>query len=68
MKAAVKVDERKELVIMDVPMPELKPTDVLLKVHTAGLCGSDVAIRNNTFMGRHGPVKYPIPGHEFSAL
>lgn len=30
------------------------------------LCGSDVAIRNNTFMGRHGPVKYPIiPGHEF---
>lgn len=66
MKAAVKVDERKELLIMEVPMPELKPTDVLLKVHTAGLCGTDVAIRNNTFMGRHGPVKYPIiPGHEF---
>ena len=54
MKAAVKVDESKKLVLMDVPIPELKPSEALVKVHTTGLCGSDVAIRNNTFMGRHG--------------
>ncbi|HBR01100.1 MAG TPA: L-threonine 3-dehydrogenase [Ruminiclostridium sp.] len=66
MKAAVKVDESKKLVLMDVPIPELKPSEALVKVHTTGLCGSDVAIRNNTFMGRHGRVELPvIPGHEF---
>ncbi len=66
MKAAVKVDDRKELVLMDVPMPEPGPSEALIKVKTAGLCGSDVAIKNNTFMGRHGRVQLPvIPGHEF---
>jgi len=50
MKAAVKLDERKEYMIMDVPIPELGPLDVLMKVDTIGLCGTDVAIRNNTFM------------------
>ncbi|MBC8535147.1 alcohol dehydrogenase catalytic domain-containing protein [Clostridiales bacterium BX7] len=67
MKAAVKVDEQKRYVVTEVPIPELGPLDVLVKVHTIGLCGTDVAIRNNTFMGRHGPVKPPlIPGHEFT--
>jgi len=66
MRAAVKVNEKKEFVLMDVPMPKVKATDVLVKVKTAGLCGTDVAIRNNSFMGRHGPVKTPIiAGHEF---
>ncbi|WP_249298784.1 zinc-dependent alcohol dehydrogenase [Feifania hominis] len=66
MKAAVKVDETKKYVVKQVPIPELGPLDVLMKVDTIGLCGTDVAIRNNTFMGRHGPVIPPlIPGHEF---
>lgn len=66
MKAAVKVDQSPELVLMDVPIPQPKPSEALLKVRTIGLCGSDVAIRNNTFMGRHGRVVTPmIPGHEF---
>ncbi|HNV35246.1 MAG TPA: alcohol dehydrogenase catalytic domain-containing protein, partial [Bacillota bacterium] len=66
MKAAVKVDEAKRFVIMDVPMPEPKPSEALVKIRTVGLCGTDVAIKNNTFMGRHGFVKMPmIPGHEF---
>lgn len=65
MKAAVKNDDSKRLVIMDVPIPEPKPYEALIKVKTIGLCGTDVAIRNNTFMGRHGRVKIPIiPGHE----
>ncbi len=66
MKAAVKVDESKHFEVKQVPIPALGPQDVLVKVDTIGLCGTDVAIRSNTFMGRHGPVKPPlIPGHEF---
>ncbi len=66
MRAAVKVDDADRLLLMDVPIPEPKPSEALIKVRTIGLCGSDVAIRNNTFMGRHGRVKLPIIiGHEF---
>ena len=69
MKAAIKVDEKKWYVVTKIPIPELGPQDVLMKVDTIGLCGTDVAIRNNTFMGRHGPVKTPIiPGHEFCGV
>jgi len=66
MKAAAKVDEQKRYEIQQVAIPEPAPTQALVKVKAIGLCGSDIAIRNNTFMGRHGPVKLPIiPGHEF---
>lgn len=66
MKAAVKVDERVEYIMQEVEVPKVKPDEALIKVKTAGLCGTDVAIRNNTFMGRHGRVKTPlIAGHEF---
>ncbi len=69
MKAAVKVDDSKTFVVKEVPIPQLGPLDVLMKVDTIGICGTDVAIRNNTFMGRHGPVKPPlIPGHEFCGI
>lgn len=69
MKAAIKVDEQKRFVVKEIPIPELGPQDVLMKVDTIGLCGTDVAIRNNTFIGRHGPVKPPIiPGHEFCGV
>lgn len=66
MKAAVKVDDTKKLVMQEVPIPKPGPYEALVKVTATGLCGSDVAIKNGTFMGRHGPVKTPIiPGHEF---
>jgi len=66
MKAAVKLDNEKRFYIREMPIPVPKPHEALVKVKSAGLCGSDVAIRNNTFMGRHGRVKLPlIPGHEF---
>jgi 2-desacetyl-2-hydroxyethyl bacteriochlorophyllide A dehydrogenase len=66
MKAMVKVDQRLECVLQEVAIPQPKPDEALIKVQAAGLCGTDVAIRNNTFMGRHGEVKLPlIPGHEF---
>jgi len=65
MKAAIKIDEKEECKIRDIPIPTPKPDEALVKVRTAGFCGTDVAIINNSFMGRHGRVKFPIiPGHE----
>ncbi|MCX7788905.1 MAG: alcohol dehydrogenase catalytic domain-containing protein [Spirochaetes bacterium] len=66
MKAIVKINDRPEFVLQEVEKPTPKPDEVLVKVLATGLCGTDVAIRNNTFVGRHGRVKTPIiPGHEF---
>ncbi len=66
MKAVIKVDKRPECVVQEVEIPKPRPDEALLKIAAAGLCGTDIAIRNNTFMGRHGEVKVPlIPGHEF---
>lgn len=66
MRAAVKLDASPQLVLRDEPRPRCGVDEALVKVRFAGLCGTDVAIRNNSFMGRHGPVKPPlIPGHEF---
>jgi len=67
MKAAVKIDRREECIIKEVPIPIPGPNEALVKVKAAGFCGSDVAIIDNSFMGRHGMVKLPlIPGHELS--
>ncbi|NWF91848.1 MAG: alcohol dehydrogenase catalytic domain-containing protein [Syntrophaceae bacterium] len=66
MKAALKTDARPLLILKEEKIPEVKNDEALIKIAAAGLCGTDLAIRNNTFMGRHGPVKVPIiPGHEF---
>ena len=66
MKAVLKTDSRPLFVLKEEKIPEVKNDEALIKIAAAGLCGTDVAIRNNAFMGRHGPVKVPIiPGHEF---
>jgi 2-desacetyl-2-hydroxyethyl bacteriochlorophyllide A dehydrogenase len=66
VKTVVKVDSQPEFIVREGGIPKVRDEEALIKVITAGLCGTDVAIRNNTFMGRHGPVKDPvIPGHEF---
>jgi threonine dehydrogenase-like Zn-dependent dehydrogenase len=66
MKAVIKIDKRPECVVQEVEIPEPRHDEALIKIGAAGLCGTDIAIRNNTFMGRHGEVKVPlIPGHEF---
>ena len=61
MKALV-VEGVKNLAYKDVPMPEIKPNEVLVKVRACGICGSDIprALDN-------GVHYYPIIiGHEFS--
>jgi len=61
MKAAVLIRPR-ELTVETRPRPQVGPDDVLIKVHTCGVCGTD----SHLFHGEH-LVSFPvIPGHEFS--
>jgi len=61
MKAA-RVHEPGKIVIEDVPIPELKEKDILIAVHRAGICGTDVGVVDG-----HVSAKYPVTlGHEFS--
>jgi D-xylulose reductase len=66
MKALV-LKETKKLAIMDIDIKEsLGPDDVRIKIHTVGICGSDV---HYYLHGRIGPfiVKEPmVLGHEAS--
>lgn len=63
MKAIV-IPNPNEIKIREVPMPEVKQGEALLKVKYVGICGADVA----SFTGNQPFTTYPrIPGHEFSA-
>ncbi|MBW3624472.1 MAG: zinc-dependent alcohol dehydrogenase family protein [Armatimonadetes bacterium] len=61
MKAAVLTAPR-ALQIDDRAAPSVGPDDVLLRVHTCGVCGTDSHIFQGEFL-----VKFPVvPGHEVS--
>jgi len=67
MKAIVKEKERVGASLKDVPRPEVKPGDVLVRVETAAICGTDIHIYNWTQYAKN--VNVPLPlifGHEFS--
>lgn len=49
--------------VIDTDIPELSGGEVLIKVHKAGICGTDVAIAG----GKHPRAKGPLVlGHEFA--
>ncbi|MBR2414468.1 MAG: zinc-binding alcohol dehydrogenase family protein [Clostridia bacterium] len=63
MKVIV-ISNPNEIEIREIPMPEVKDGEALLKVKYVGICGADVA----SFTGNQPFTTYPrIPGHEFSA-
>ena len=63
MKAIV-IENPGEIEIKEIPMPEVKENEALLKVKCVGICGADVA----SYTGNQPFTTYPrIPGHEFSA-
>lgn len=63
MKAIV-ISKPNEIEIKEIPMPEVKDGEALLKVLYVGICGADVA----SYTGNQPFTTYPrIPGHEFSA-
>ncbi|MGL5439809.1 MAG: zinc-dependent alcohol dehydrogenase [Filifactoraceae bacterium] len=62
MLAIVKENSKDNYVIKDIEKPTLRDDDVLIKVHSVGICGTDIPILSGV-----REVPYPlIPGHEFS--
>ena len=51
-----------------VPIPEMRPGDILVKVEYVGICRTDLEVYEGTLgYYKEGIAKYPItPGHEFS--
>lgn len=62
MKALV-LNEYKKLDLLDVPSPEIAPNEVLVRVRSCGICGSDVHGYDGSSGRRIPPV---IMGHEAS--
>lgn len=57
---AVQYSKPREFSIVEVPLPELRDDDVLVKVKACGVCGTDLHIHEGEFI-----AKFPlIPGHE----
>jgi len=61
-RAAILVEQKKPLVIEDVELPALKLGQVLVKVLTSGICGSQIG----EIEGVKGPDKFlpHLLGHE----
>ncbi len=58
---AVRVEEPNKLALVEVPMPRPGPSDLLVKIKRAGICGSDMHILH----GKNPFAKYPrVIGHE----
>jgi L-iditol 2-dehydrogenase len=64
MKAAV-FEAVKKIVVKEVPVPEIGPDEVLIKVKLTGICGTDWSIYNGWYSADKLPM---IPGHEFSGV
>jgi threonine dehydrogenase-like Zn-dependent dehydrogenase len=64
MKALV-LEEYNKLVYKDVPIPEIKENEVLVKVMACGICGSDVHGLDGSTGRRIPPI---IMGHEASGI
>ncbi len=61
MKAIV-YDAPQQFSHREVPMPEIAPDEVLIRVRSCGICGTDLHIHEGEFL-----AKFPlIPGHEFA--
>ncbi|WP_093362227.1 L-threonine 3-dehydrogenase [Tropicimonas isoalkanivorans] len=66
MKALVKAKPETGLWMEEVPVPEIGPDDVLIRVHKTGICGTDIHIWNwDDWAQRTVPVPL-VTGHEFS--
>jgi len=65
MKALV-VYKPHDLRLEEVDVPRIKDDEVLVKVESVGICGSDIEIKNGTYPDY---IAYPIiPGHETAGV
>lgn len=66
MKALVKAESRPGLWLDDVPVPSVGPDDVLVRVRTTSICGTDLHIHD---WDEWAQATIPVPmvvGHEFT--
>lgn len=62
---AFRITEPGKTDFTDIPYPKMGKADILLDIHYAGLCGSDLS----TYRGKMPMMDYPrIPGHEISGV
>lgn len=62
---ALRYEGNNQLVVRDVPIPEAKDNEVLIKVAYTGICGSDLLIWEGNYPRVVPPI---IIGHEFSGV
>lgn len=68
MKALVKAKAEPGLWLQDVPMPEVGPMDVLIRIKRTSICGTDVHIwKWDSWAQRTIPVPMAV-GHEFCGV
>src|SRR5271154_6478060 len=68
MKALRKLQAAKGLGIAEVPIPTIGPTDVLVRVSAASICGTDLHIYGWDRWSQ-GRIKPPVTlGHEFCGV
>ncbi|MBY6122652.1 L-threonine 3-dehydrogenase [Mameliella alba] len=66
MKALVKAKPEEGLWMERVPVPEIGPDDVLIKIRATGICGTDIHIWNwDDWAKKTVPVPL-VTGHEFA--
>lgn len=71
MKAVVKVKKERGAVLQELPVPEVGPREVLVKVRAAAICGTDIHMYQwNAWANQNVERSYSglprIMGHEFS--
>jgi threonine 3-dehydrogenase len=66
MRALVKTERAPGLVLKEMPVPKIGPNDLLIKVHKAAICGTDLHIYGwDAWAQKTIPVPM-IVGHEFT--
>lgn len=65
MRAAVTRDWN-EICLEDVPVPQLEPGEVLVRVGACGICGTDLKIVSGVYKGSWPPSLPFIQGHEWA--
>ncbi|WP_349363491.1 MAG: L-threonine 3-dehydrogenase [Roseitalea porphyridii] len=68
MRALVKAEAGPGLEMQRVPVPEIGPDDVLIRIRKTGICGTDIHIWNwDEWAERTVPVPL-VTGHEFAGV
>ncbi|MGP0593882.1 NAD(P)-dependent alcohol dehydrogenase [Nitrospira sp. T9] len=68
MRAARMHEYRKPLVLEDVPVPDIQPDEVLVKVSAAGMCRTDMQLVDGYFQ-KYAHIELPATlGHEIAGV